>query len=344
MAEVYGSGGSRGVLERESPVVVSRGGDDPVEEVPVPQKVSTVFDGFDKTRAEIASLTQMVATLATSVSTLQSALADAPSLADISGAINTALDVRVGVEEHTDESTQLAIKLTLGRIISATHTLVEELAKDNPIPFVWHEAMLEAILKDVVDSGITIMQARAAWVRREAGAVPIEANNTMAMMYGVTHKGNALVLMYQSYVYTSQEQERFEMKCQVMSDTNPTSMGKAGQVDADTMGHFAQMHERFQEALKEMEQITEMTLVTYGGTALYNPGVPNHSYIQAIQNPFTPQTAEYNRYESSRCPAYPSGLLRAAALWPENISEYFYGSLIAIHYLSPGATSLFPPY
>jgi hypothetical protein len=348
----------------------------------------------------------MVATLATSVSTLQSALSgivlslttamderaataasalatglsnvesnlttaigtqgDAPSLADIENTVSAALDDKVGIPEHLDEETQKLVipatklyaetkeikqtfRKTIGVLRSVVTpimlTLVEELAKDNPIPFVWHEAMLQAMLGDVVDRAeeVGLLQARAAWVRREAGAVPIEANNTMAMMYGVTHKGNALVLMYQSYVYTSKEQEHFEMICQVMSDTNPTSIGRTGQVDTNTAGHFAQMHERFLEALKEVERITEMTLVTYGKNTYYSAGVPTPGYIQAIPNPFDPGTDEYTRYESSRCPCFPSLLLRAAALWPENISAHFYGSLIAIHYLSPGATSLFPP-
>jgi hypothetical protein len=64
MAEVYGS---RRVLERESPLVVSRGGDDPVEVAPPPQKVNTVFTrledlqkSFDEMQQELLKLKQSI--------------------------------------------------------------------------------------------------------------------------------------------------------------------------------------------------------------------------------------------------------------------------------------------
>ncbi|MDR1333398.1 MAG: hypothetical protein LBJ69_03275 [Holosporales bacterium] len=143
----------RSSRERESPVVESRGvGSDTEELAPVASRASTVFEEFARIRNDIANLNQVVATFATSVSTLQNALsgielrlttamseqaetaasalatglsnvesnlttamntqADAPSLADIESTVSAALDDKIGTPEHLDEQTQNLVPAT----------------------------------------------------------------------------------------------------------------------------------------------------------------------------------------------------------------------------------------
>jgi hypothetical protein len=366
-----------------------------------------VFEEFARIRNDIANLNQVVATFATSVSTLQNALsgielrlttamseqaetaaialttglsnvesnlatamntqADAPSLGDISGAIKTALDERVGVEEHTEESTQLVIpatklyaetkeikqtfRKTIGVLRSVVTpimlTLVEELAKDNPIPFAWHEVMLQAMLGDVVDRGeeVGLLQARAAWTKKEAGDAQLEERNTCAMILGTTHEANAFVFHAQNYVHLSQGQEEFELRYAAMSDTNPTSVRQSGQVDANTTALIAQMHEQTLKVLEECKRINEIVLLVYGAKRPFVTGVPAPARFASIPNPFPyePGDSQYGEYESARgtCSGFSINVSTAMKMY---ISDNGFDRLMVIHYLSPGATSWFPLY